>query len=98
MATTVVGEIAIAAAERAAARPRKVADVTDLGVTEKVRANKIVAIPAIWNLLDNTDARTEGLAATAAVAAIPDMMRTPARRAAIEVGGVGRTRERHEQP
>ena len=41
---------------------------------------------------------TEGGGAWAVSAEIEGMMRTPARRAAIEVGGVGRTRERHEQP
>src|SRR5262249_37135748 len=78
--------------------PREVADIPTLRVGEEVGADEIVAVAAIRNLFGHADARTEGVAATAAVAAVPDMMRPPARRTAVMVSGVSGAGQRNKQP
>ncbi|MGA9050250.1 MAG: hypothetical protein WB422_02495, partial [Pseudolabrys sp.] len=94
----VAGEVAVAAAERAAPRPGQVADIADLGIIKKVWTDEVVAVTAIRDLLNDADAGAEGLPATAAIAAIPDMMGSLTIRTAIEVSSVGRAGQRNKQP
>lgn len=92
----VAGEVAVAAAERAAPRPGQVADIADLGIIKKVWTDEVVAVTAIRDLLNDADAGAEGL--PAAIAAIPDMMESLTIRTAIEVSSVGRAGQRNKQP
>jgi hypothetical protein len=72
VATSVDAIVAVAAAESTAARPGKIANVADCYVVS-VRADEIVAIAAIGNLLDDANAGAEAFATASAVAAVPNM-------------------------
>ena len=65
---------------------------------EEVRTDDVVAVTAIRDLLNHADTRTEGLAATAAVAAIPDMVGSIPIRTAVKVGSISRAGQRTEKP